>query len=293
MRTIPVDLILHSLLDLLRAVPADTPGAYTEALALCIDHRRVAEEWQADGDPAQAADWLRWRLNHRDTPIAGIVGKDTRTIEVAVARRLADVAFALCIEQTAEATAHATTLLRAAQAIVGLESDTAYKARVIASQPPAFASWAEQLTFAAREAGAKDPRIEALGDIPGDIDFRITLDPGDDAAVVCRAIWAAAQVVMTFHGEHSVTFEHGPFKSLATMRYDVRPVAHKDAPKFKVGDKVIIARKVESFVGWVADMDRTIGKRGLVFYYDEADETCRVEVPGDWWWYPVEALEHV
>lgn len=292
MRTIPVDLILHSLLDLLRAVPADTPGSYAESIALCINHRRVAEEWQADGDPAQAADWLRRRLDQHDTPIAGLVGKDTRTIEVAVARRLADVAFALCIEQTSEATSHATMLLRAAQAIVGLESDAAYKARAVASQPLAPTSWAEQLTMAAREAGAKDPRVEALGDRPGGIDFRITLDPEDNAAVVCRAIWASAQVVMNFHGEHSVTFEHGPFKALATMRYDVLPAAHKNALKFKRGDKVRIARK--SGETWVSNMDMTVGETGVVAHYDPGDETCRVNLAdGDWYYYSTSALAHV
>lgn len=221
MRTIPVDLILHSLLDLLRA----GPGTYAEAIALCIDHRRVAEEWQADGDPAQAADWLRRRI---DPPYgsraAAVVGKDTRTIEVAVARRLADVAFALCIEQTAEATAHATTLLRAAQAIVGLESDVTYKARAVASQPlMTFARrgsvWAEKFIAIARAAGAKDPRVEALDDIPGGLDYRVTLSPNDDAKAICSDIWGAAETAMAFHGANEVALK---FATRAIVfRYDV------------------------------------------------------------------------
>lgn len=206
MRTIPVDLILHSLLDLLIVVPVDTLGTYAEAIERCIDHRRVAEEWQADGDPATAADWLRRRLNQRDTPTAGFVDKDTRAIEVAVARRLADTAFALCIEQTAEATAHATTLLRAAQAIVGL-----------------------------------------------------------------------------------------PVADVGALKPDAGPREETVAPTFKLGDKVRVARAVGNIRwGWRADMDKTVGMRGVVMHCDSLDDTsCRVRFPdGEWFYYATSALDH-
>lgn len=192
MRTIPVDLILHSLLDLLRAVPADTPGTTAEALALCIDHRRVAEEWQADGDPAQAADWLRRRLDQRDTPIASLVGTDTRTIEVAVARRLADVAFALCIEQTAEATAHASTLLRAAQAIVGLVVETRND---FAPHHPDQDCDCDRLDYnpdsilsVAIAAGATMPTLEILGHRHGKVLTRLELAATDNHTKIATAI---------------------------------------------------------------------------------------------------------
>lgn len=204
MRTVPVDLILHSLLDLLRGVPADTPDSITKAIALCINPCQVAEEWNTGGNNDMGA-----------TPGSEHVSTDTRWIEVAVARRLADVAFSLTIEQTAEASAKAATLLRAAQAIVGLVAVNRTEA------------------------------TSALGFVV----------------------------------------------PLATYGEQARERANENKREFKVGDKVIIARKDED--AWIDKMDCTLGVQGTVLHYDPADETCRVEVPGDWWWYSTSSLDLV
>jgi hypothetical protein len=121
MRTIPVDLILSSLADLLREHPDDTaPGIYAHQIACCIDFRAVAEQWTHRSGTERHAQWLFHNLDAANPDARAVCSAETRSIEVAVARRLADTAFALTIEQTPAITAQATTLLRAACAVVGL-----------------------------------------------------------------------------------------------------------------------------------------------------------------------------
>lgn len=127
MRTIPVDLILHTLAEHLAEHPADeTPGCYADPIARCIDHRRLAEEWTCGAGREQHARWFVRRLSGEDMGLSSdhpMVAGDTRAIEVAVARRLADHAFAMTIEQDKDLTVIARTLLRAACAVVGLADD--------------------------------------------------------------------------------------------------------------------------------------------------------------------------
>jgi len=62
-------------------------------------------------------------------------------------------------------------------------------------------------------------------------------------------------------------------------------------PKFKVGDRVVCARRFEGEPGWVSDMDRCLGKIGTVI---DTTYHIDVEIPGhtNWVW-PPESLDLV
>ena len=129
MRTIPVDLILHELAARLAELPdtPDTPDTQHRDLHLaisggCIRPQTLAEEWTAGAGVAQQAAWLVRRLDGEDMTAHRLreLAAETRAMEVAVARRLADCALSLLITQDAEDAATAQTLLQAAQYVVGL-----------------------------------------------------------------------------------------------------------------------------------------------------------------------------
>ena len=71
----------------------------------------------------------------------------------------------------------------------------------------------------------------------------------------------------------------------------------KDAPRvFKVGDRVRIARKVETdSMGrdceWVPSMDDHVGKAGIIEFMDNSVYPYCVGGDGGLWWYSPEALD--
>jgi hypothetical protein len=124
MRTIPVDLILHELATRL----AELPDTHHRDLHLaisrgCIRPQALAEEWTHGAGVAQQAAWLVRRLDGEDMTAHRLreIAAETRAMEVAVARRLADCALSLLVTQDAEDRAAASTLLAAAHRVVGLE----------------------------------------------------------------------------------------------------------------------------------------------------------------------------
>lgn len=120
MRTTPVDLILHDLADRLRELPDDDHHVLASAIAAhCVDPRAVADQWTHGTGTAQAASWCVQRI--RDEGACGKVSAETRAMEVAIARRLADVGLSLLVTQDAEDRAAATLLLDASRLVVGLE----------------------------------------------------------------------------------------------------------------------------------------------------------------------------
>ena len=123
MRTIPVDLILHELAARLAELP--DPQHRDLHLAIsggCIRPQTLAEEWIHGAGVAQQSAWLIRRLDGEDMTAHRLreIAAETRAMEVAVARRLADCAISLLVTQDAEDAATAQTLLQAAQRVVGL-----------------------------------------------------------------------------------------------------------------------------------------------------------------------------
>jgi hypothetical protein len=119
-RPIPVDLILHALVESLLELPEDHLRDLARAIsAHCIDPRLVADQW-CDG--AGVAQHARWLVEHRLTVTTPThISAETRAMEVAIARRLADVGLALLVTQDAEDRAAASLLLDASRLVVGLE----------------------------------------------------------------------------------------------------------------------------------------------------------------------------
>ena len=123
MRTIPVDLILHELAARLAELPDPQHRDLHHAISRgCIRPQALAEEWTSGAGVAQQAVWLVRHLDGEDmtTPRLREIAAETRAMEVAVARRLADCALSLLVTQGAEDAATAQTLLQAAQRVVGL-----------------------------------------------------------------------------------------------------------------------------------------------------------------------------
>ena len=123
MRTIPVDLILHELASRLAELPDTQHRDLHRAISRgCIRPQPLAEQWTSGAGVAQQAAWLVRRLDGEDmaTPRLREIAAETRAMEVAVARRLADCALSLLVTQDPEDTTAAQTLLRAAQRVVGL-----------------------------------------------------------------------------------------------------------------------------------------------------------------------------
>lgn len=126
MRTIPVDLILHETALKLRELPEENHRGLADNIdTYAVDHRAVADQWNSGaGDGAGVCQSARWLITNRlDTQAfaPGHVFAETRAMEVAVARRLADCALSLLVTQDADDRAAASTLLAAAHRVAGLE----------------------------------------------------------------------------------------------------------------------------------------------------------------------------
>ncbi len=109
---IPVDVILRHLADLLIERPAESFSHLGKHLARAIDPRIVAE------------DWWNAEFAHAIPLLARLDGKPAAPshlpVEIAVARRLADVALSLLVTQDDGDRAASTCLLDAAQRIAGV-----------------------------------------------------------------------------------------------------------------------------------------------------------------------------
>lgn len=123
MKTIPVDLILHEVAHKLRELPEESHRALATLITgTCVDPRAVAETWTTGQGVAQAAQWIVTNRLDSEVLAPGQTSVDTRAMEVAVARRLADVGLALLVTQDAEDRTAASLLLDAARLVVGLPS---------------------------------------------------------------------------------------------------------------------------------------------------------------------------
>lgn len=153
-RPTPVDLILHTLVEPLLELPEDHLRDLARAIsARCIDPRLVADQWCDGAGVTQSADWIVRRLMgaKHHTPIPQQrVGAETRTMEVAIARRLADAGLALLVTQDAEDRATATLLLDASRLVVGLLGTPptycitgAFHCRDIAAKDAVINAWEE------------------------------------------------------------------------------------------------------------------------------------------------------
>ena len=138
MRTIPVDLILHELVTRLAELPDTQHRDLHRAISNgCIRPQILAEEWTHGAGVAQQAARLVRRLDGEDMTAHRLreIAAETRAMEVAVARRLADCALSLLVTQDAEDRAAASTLLAAAHRVVGLERSEA-AATTLGAWPP-------------------------------------------------------------------------------------------------------------------------------------------------------------
>jgi SPP1 gp7 family putative phage head morphogenesis protein len=93
MRSIPVDLILHELAARLAELPDTQHRDLHRAISSgCIRPQSIAEEWISGAGVAQQAAWLVRRLDGEDmtTPRLREIAAETRAMEVAIARRLAE-----------------------------------------------------------------------------------------------------------------------------------------------------------------------------------------------------------
>ena len=235
MRTIPVDLILHSLADLLAELPAESAtSTYADPLARCIRHDLLAEQWTSGAGVMQHADWLARRLDPEQRDFIGKhhISGETRALEVATARRLADTAFAMLVEQDAEATSRATTLLRAAQAIVGLAVEQPAKgfalptyeswrsgvaAEVMAKRDAALSVHAARWTaIQERDLAAAGRDVKALKGELGAIRTALDLRPQADIVVGARSVAELAASAREV-GEYFATYK-GPCAPPAGVR---------------------------------------------------------------------------
>lgn len=124
MKPTPVDIVLHSLADDLRELSDDRLRDLANAITThCIDPRVVADQWTDGAGVGQHAAWLLRRLDPNDSglrPAWAKVSAETRAMEVAVARRLADAGLALLVTQDDDDRTAGEALLEASHLVVGL-----------------------------------------------------------------------------------------------------------------------------------------------------------------------------
>ena len=136
MQPVPTDLILHALAENLIGIEGDDESLHSlghTILRTCIDTRALPAQWCNGAGVGQQMSWLTRRIVDGDTPPH--VAAETRAMEVAISRRLADTAFSLLVTQDDSNKTAALTLLEASHRIVGLPSaeDTAsWQSRVLA-----------------------------------------------------------------------------------------------------------------------------------------------------------------
>lgn len=123
MQLAPVDLILHALAENLIGMEGNDESLRTlghTILRTCVDSRALPAQWCNGAGVGQQMSWLTRRL--RDSDIGPHVAAETRAMEVAIARRLADTGYSLLVTQDDGDKTTALTLLDAAHRVVGLPS---------------------------------------------------------------------------------------------------------------------------------------------------------------------------
>ena len=158
MQPVPVDLILHALAENLIGMEGDDESLRTlghTILRTCVDLRALPAQWCNGAGVGQQMSWLTRRLEGGDCapnaifvttgpngtliPTGQHVAAETRAMEVAISRRLADTALSLLVTQDDGDKTAALTLLEAAHRVVGLpsaevqsEDTTSWQSRVLA-----------------------------------------------------------------------------------------------------------------------------------------------------------------
>lgn len=140
MQPVPVDLILHALAENLIGMEGNDESLRSlghTILRTCIDTRALPAQWCNGAGVGQQMSWLTRRLADVDTHPH--IAAETRAMEVAIARRLADTALSLLITQDDGDKTAAVTLLDAAHRVVGLpgaevhaEDTASWESRVLA-----------------------------------------------------------------------------------------------------------------------------------------------------------------
>ena len=140
MQPVPVDLILHALAENLIGMEGNDESLRSlghTILRTCIDLRALPAQWCNGAGVGQQMSWLTRRL--ADGDIGPHVAAETRAMEVAISRRLADTAFSLLITQDDGDKTASLTLLEAAHRVVGLpgaeahaEDTASWQSRVLA-----------------------------------------------------------------------------------------------------------------------------------------------------------------
>ena len=127
MQPVPTDLILHALAENLIGMEGDNESLRSlghTILRTCIDLRALPAQWCNGAGVGQQMSWLTRRIATGD--IHPHVAAETRAMEVAISRRLADTAISLLVTQDDGDKTAAMTLLEAAHRVVGLPSAEAH-----------------------------------------------------------------------------------------------------------------------------------------------------------------------
>lgn len=375
MRTIPVDLILHELAARLAELPDTQHRDLHRAISRgCIRPQFLAEEWTSGAGVAQQAAWLVRRLDGEDmnAPRLREIAAETRAMEVAVARRLADCALSLLVTQDPEDTTAAQTLLQTAQRVVGLatakssaeearpasatdgaedgaedglspatlrhylaatrcalglgsgpvflgdivarakalanaEAENANKASVIAKQESIIANltrerdtwsaWATKLAGQGHEHSSSKALREALS-------ARFIDSKGQRLKVARDCLPPNGDIIVCMHGNEPTTYrasntdeEHDTPEAAvhAAWEHHLRPTQSATAPAFKVGDRIVIARKAGSEAcPWELMDDRYLGQHGTIErQYKAGDLMVRLDLDGDCLWFLAASVDHV
>ena len=288
-RPIPVDLILHALVESLLELPEDHLRDLARAIsAHCIDPRHVADQWCDGAGVASSADWIRRRLDRTQDWFVGlhIISAETRAMEVTIARRLADVGLALLVTQDAEDRATASLLLDASRLVVGLERIQAGADNGTAST---IANLREMRNAAVAENDLWHGWAKTVAGIPS------SHNPHDETLrdAVEKRIIAAETASRPAHELLVASLRAELDEARDCARREVAWVPKDVAirPTFKPGDRVVIARKTDSETcPWEDSDDNLIGRTGEVQYID-SDNDVRVIVDGDWFWFSSACLD--
>lgn len=190
MQPVPTDLILHALAENLIGMEGSDESLHSlghTIIRTCIDLRALPAQWCNGAGVGQQMSWLTRRL--ADGDIHPHVAAETRSMEVAISRRLADTALSLLVTQDEGDKTAALTLLEAAHRVVGLpgaevhdEDIASWESRILALEGQLKAAidlkdawgrdcnkyltlyeeWRTWASEVANTKGSTDPGLQAL-----------------------------------------------------------------------------------------------------------------------------------